>query len=722
MYPPLRAIDRATHLPPLCSTDAPGRIRDCPCNCNSSACLSRADEGRRNAASLQQGEPPAAAAVAGNVAAVYFPPARVYDRMRASPRRAAGKSPLSRSHMVLSGLFFDSKGAPSAAAAAAVAAAAEGAAAATAAAAEGARPPEARPELSPPSLNCLVDNATMAAAVAACALLSRQRQQQQRQQAREDMARRARALPHKVGVKFDPTCPRWIAHWKRDGQRFFRSFSVEKNGFEEAWHMAVKCRRENCEDYDYNNPTLLQNGKTHAFRAASPAAAAAGRFSVDTSTPSECLPAAAAAAAAAGAVPMPEDDAGRAAPSAAICRSWGSPRGTASDCEKGVKNKLRAKVEAAASAAAPTTASTCRSISDDKAPDLAAPPTAATGEEALSSAKGTADAAAGKTDSAAAAAAMLLEAEASLLRRISGALRSSSSTCRSCHAQGRETGSPMECAARALKEALRQQQQQQQQQQPPLLAVAPPDSPQDFLGPLLEPPDRPSGVFATPTTATSLGSPALSVARPAGCARTFAAEARKDPSSPVWSFGAFSTPQPEESLRESAEETVHGGAPQRGCERSSSLAFVGSNSSARMFEPASLENSLDTAEAGRGGLSAALPSEDGCRVLSSSMEKEDANKRLQLVKAAVCLLLRDLRDVCLLSWVPYYIIEPNEEFACLSRCLSLAEKCEDEQQLQPFLSVFSPLIAQRKLPSTLPVRQQKDLLELTVQTAKLVAA
>ncbi|OEH74955.1 putative hypothtetical protein, conserved [Cyclospora cayetanensis] len=391
------------------------------------------------------------------------------------------------------------------------------------------------------------------AAPVPCALLSRQRQQQQRQQAREDMARRARALPHKVGVKFDPTCPRWIAHWKRDGQRFFRSFSVEKNGFEEAWHMAVKCRRENCEDYDYNNPTLLQNGKTHAF------------------------------------LPMPEDDAGRAAPSAAICRSWGSPRGTASDCEKGVKNKLRAKVEAAASAAAPTTASTCRSISDDKAPD--------------------------------------------------------------------------------------EEQGEYEIEGGPLLAV-----------------------------------------------EGHKTSEQKDPSSPVWSFGAFSTPQPEESLRESAEETVHGVAPQRGCERSSSLAFVGSNSSARMFEPASLENSLDTAEAGRGGLSAALPSKDGCRVLSSSMEKEDADKRLQLVKAAVCLLLRDLRDVCLLSWVPYYIIEPNEEFACLSRCLSLAEKCEDEQQLQPFLSVFSPLIAQRKLPSTLPVRQQKDLLELTVQTAKLVAA
>lgn len=106
-----------------------------------------------------------------------------------------------------------------------------------------------------PSLCGLGDNAAMAAAVAACAYLSRQRHQQQRQKAREDMALRARLLPHKVGVKFDPTCPRWIAHWKRNGQRFFKSFSVEKNGFETAWDMAVNCRRANCEDYDSSSST-----------------------------------------------------------------------------------------------------------------------------------------------------------------------------------------------------------------------------------------------------------------------------------------------------------------------------------------------------------------------------------------------------------------------------------------------------------------------------------
>ncbi|EPT30161.1 AP2 domain transcription factor AP2VIIa-6 [Toxoplasma gondii ME49] len=75
----------------------------------------------------------------------------------------------------------------------------------------------------------------------------RQQQHERRKHAREDLALRARQLPHTVGVKFDPTCPRWIAHWKREGQRFFKSFSVEKNGFENAWNLAKLCRKRNAE-------------------------------------------------------------------------------------------------------------------------------------------------------------------------------------------------------------------------------------------------------------------------------------------------------------------------------------------------------------------------------------------------------------------------------------------------------------------------------------------
>lgn len=75
----------------------------------------------------------------------------------------------------------------------------------------------------------------------------RQQQHERRKHAREDLAVRARQLPHTVGVKFDPTCPRWIAHWKREGQRFFKSFSVEKNGFENAWQLAKLCRKRNAE-------------------------------------------------------------------------------------------------------------------------------------------------------------------------------------------------------------------------------------------------------------------------------------------------------------------------------------------------------------------------------------------------------------------------------------------------------------------------------------------
>ncbi|KEP64840.1 UNVERIFIED_CONTAM: AP2 domain transcription factor AP2VIIa-6 [Hammondia hammondi] len=75
----------------------------------------------------------------------------------------------------------------------------------------------------------------------------RQEQHERRKHAREDLALRARQLPHTVGVKFDPTCPRWIAHWKREGQRFFKSFSVEKNGFENAWNLAKLCRKRNAE-------------------------------------------------------------------------------------------------------------------------------------------------------------------------------------------------------------------------------------------------------------------------------------------------------------------------------------------------------------------------------------------------------------------------------------------------------------------------------------------
>ncbi|CDJ43630.1 hypothtetical protein, conserved, putative [Eimeria tenella] len=91
------------------------------------------------------------------------------------------------------------------------------------------------------------------------------------------------------------------------------------------------------------------------------------------------------------------------------------------------------------------------------------------------------------------------------------------------------------------------------------------------------------------------------------------------------------------------------------------------------------------------------------------------------MKAAVCALLRDLRDVCLLSWVPYYVIEPEEEFACLSKCLSLAESCSTEQQLLPLSAPLAALILQNTLPSSLPVRQQKDLLEKMLRAAKLVA-
>ncbi|CBZ52398.1 unnamed protein product [Neospora caninum Liverpool] len=78
-------------------------------------------------------------------------------------------------------------------------------------------------------------------------LHQRQEQHERRKHAREDLALRARQLPHTVGVKFDPTCPRWIAHWKREGQRFFKSFSVEKNGFENAWNLAKLCRQRNAE-------------------------------------------------------------------------------------------------------------------------------------------------------------------------------------------------------------------------------------------------------------------------------------------------------------------------------------------------------------------------------------------------------------------------------------------------------------------------------------------